>query len=218
MEEDFREIQQEIELFRGLQPNGLFRVNDGKSVLYRMHGDRILEIEKMPHENAVKIDGNEYGLSVSRGIIRILYVDGTLDPRIIVPVSPISKRIELEQLIEGYQYRIHSNCQANELDTLGTYIGRNEHDEPMFNRLNMSNPDFTRYTHDPTLIISYRPELCTFIESGKTNFAEQITQGLTVKGDEAGAKLVLPPRYLHKFGGTKRKKRRSRKSKSKVWN
>jgi hypothetical protein len=74
------------------------------------------------------------------------------------------KVVAPDNLEPGVRYRIHDNGE----DTLGIFVGFNTSHDPVFNQLNISRPDGSRFKLNPTIELSYPSDDYTFFKSAKT--------------------------------------------------
>jgi hypothetical protein len=100
------------------------------------------------------------------------------------------KEIAPENLVPGVRYRIHDNGE----DTIGIFVGFNTSHDPVFNQLNISRPDGSRFKLNPTIELSYPSNDYTFFKSAKTiknqNYLKSILNGIVPGLGKEGKKFA----------------------------
>ena len=111
------------------------------------------------------------------------------------------KEVAPENLVPGVRYRIHDNGE----DTIGIFVWFNTSHDPVFNQLNISRPDGSRFKLNPTIELSYPSNDYTFFKSAKTIKQEtnRKSLGLVLDGIVPGL-----GKEGKKFAGRRTKRRR----------
>jgi hypothetical protein len=116
------------------------------------------------------------------------------------------KEVATDNLVSGVRYRIHEN---GEQDTLGIFVGFNASHDPVFNQLNISRPDGSRFKLNPTIELSYPSDHYTFYKSAETIKEDNLRQEMI--------KSILDPlapglgKEARNFFGGRRTRKRSRR-------
>jgi hypothetical protein len=112
------------------------------------------------------------------------------------------KEVAPDNLVPGVRYRIHEN---GEEDSLGIFVGFNASHDPVFNQLNISKPDRSRFKLNPKIELRYPSDHYTFYKSAKTIKEENKRKSLGLVFES-----LIPGsgKESEKFGGRKRTRRR----------
>ena len=108
---------------------------------------------------------------------------------------------EVRNLVPGVRYRIH---EKGEEDSLGIFVGFNASHDPVFNHLNISKPDGSRFKLKPSIELSYPSDHYTFHKSAETIKEENKRKSLGLIFES-----LIPGsgKESEKFGGRTRRRR-----------